>query len=75
MQYSMSAWPSVEYHIPTNNCAEFFCVSLLSPPSPPSSLPRSLQARSYSLLLEQVLVLLLLLLPVGLNRVLGKVLH
>lgn len=42
-----------------------------------SSLPTALtlQAHWYSLLLEQVLVLLLLLLPVGLNRVLGKVLH
>lgn len=42
-----------------------------------SSLPTALtlQAGWYSLLLEQVLVLLLLLLPVGLDRVLGKELH
>jgi len=75
MQYSTSAWPLVEHHVTMNNCAEAFCVSLLSPPSPLSSLHRSLHAHLYLLLLEQVLVLLLLLLPVGLNRVLRKVLH
>lgn len=75
MQYPTRAWLLVEHHVPTNNCAEAFYVSLLSPPSPPPSVRRSLQAHSYSLLLEQVLVLLLLLLPVGLNCVLGKVLH
>lgn len=49
-------------------CRSLLCLS----PLPPAL---TLQAHWYSLLLEQVLVLLLLLLPVGLNRVLGKELH
>lgn len=65
----------VKHRVPINTCAEVFCVSLLSLPSPQSSLQRSLQAHPYSLLLEQVLVLLLLLLPVSFNCVLRKVLH